>query len=398
MRIFIRFLILFALAAGIAIGGRFNPGNVVFFYPPTRIDMSLNVFLVLMFILFVIIYFLVRTFVATMNMPAKVAEYRQMKRERDSNKALREALKALFEGRFGHAEKSALKAVELPENAALSALIGARAAHHMGQFERRNAWFTRIEEDQAHKTARLVTMTELYVDEHKAEQALDAVRELNARGKRHIQVLRWALKANQQAKNWAEVVKLVRTLEKNHSIHPALAGRLREMAYEALLKEHGHDPESLRRVWNEVPAGERKNRYIALSAAAAFTKCQLLEDARSIVEASLAEEWDSRLLRVYREAAAPEGSAALRTQIENCEVWLQTHPKNAELELTLGMLCFNQKLWGKAQVHLEDALAHCTEPRTIRESNLSLARLHETIGQAEQAANYYRQCAIATTL
>ena len=398
MRIFFRFLILFALAAGVAVGARYNLGNVVFFYPPTRIDVSLNFFLLILFALFVVLYFLVRTFVAAMDMPAKVSEYRQMKRERDSNRALREGLKALFEGRFGHAEKSALKAVELPENEALSALIGARAAHHMGQFERRNAWFTRIEGDQVYKTARLVTMTELYVDEHKAEQALDAVRELNSRGKRHIQVLRWALKANQQAKNWAEVVKLVRTLEKNHAIHPALAGRLREMAYEALLKEHGHDPESLRRVWNEVPAGERKNRYIALTAATAFTKCQLLEDARSIVEASLAEEWDTRLLRVYREAAAPEGSAALRTQIENCEAWLQTHPKNAELELTLGMLCFNQKLWGKAQVHLEDALAHCTEPRTIRESNLSLARLHETIGQAEQAANYYRQCAIATTL
>ena len=176
------------MAAGIAIGGRFNLKQCGVLLSTDTDRHVLNVFLVLMFILFVIIYFLVRTFVATMNMPAKVAEYRQMKRERDSNKALREALKALFEGRFGHAEKSALKAVELPENAALSALIGARAAHHMGQFERRNAWFTRIEEDQAHKTARLVTMTELYVDEHKAEQALDAVLRIECRGKRHIQV------------------------------------------------------------------------------------------------------------------------------------------------------------------------------------------------------------------
>jgi HemY protein len=398
MRIFIRILILFALAAGLAIGGRFNPGNVVLFYPPMRIDVSLNMFLVLLALLFVVIYFIVRTIVVTMDMPQRVSEYRQSKRERESNRALRDALKALFEGRFGHAEKSALKAQDIPENAALSALIGARAAHHMSQYERRNAWFSCIEEDTAFKTARLVTMTELFVDEHKAEQALDAVKELNARGKRHIQVLRWALKANQQAKNWDEVVKLVRTLEKNHAIHPALAGRLREMAYEALMKEHGHDPESLRRVWGEVPASERKNRYIAFSAATAFTKCQLIEDARAIIEKSIVDDWDNRLLRVYRDASAVEGSAALRTQIENCESWLQLHPKNPELELTLGVLCFNQKLWGKAQVHMEDALAHSVEPRTIRESNLNLAQLHESIGQTEEAAKYYRQCAIATTL
>ena len=396
MRIFIRILILFALAAGIAIGGRFNAGNVVLFYPPTRIDVSLNFFLLIVAAVFFVVYVVIRAFVATTEMPKKVAEYRQSKRERDSNRALRDALKALFEGRFGHAEKSAAKALDVAENKSLASLIGAKAAHHMSQFERRNAWFAGIEDDAAYKTARLVTMTELYVDQHKAEQALDAVRELNARGKRHIQVLRWALKANQQAKNWSEVVKLVRTLEKNHAIHPALAGRLREISYDALLKDHGHDAESLRRVWSEVPSGERKNRYIAVSAASAFIQCQVLDEARSIVEKSLAEEWDNRLLRSYREAAGPEGSAALRSQIEHCEEWLKRQPTNPELELTLGVLCFHQKLWGKAQVHLEDALNHAQETRTMREANLSLAQLHEKLGQIVEATKYYRQCALVT--
>ena len=360
MRIFIRILILFALAVGIAIGGRFNAGNVVLFYPPTRIDVSLNFFLLILAAVFFVVYVIVRTIVVTTEMPKKVTEYRQSKRERESNRALRDALKALFEGRFGHAEKSAAKALDLPENKALASLIGAKAAHHMSQSERRNAWFAGIEDDTAYKTARLVTMTELYVDEHKAEQALEAVKELNARGKRHIQVLRWALKANQQAKNWTEVVKLVRTLEKNHAIHPALAGRLREMSYEALLKENGHDAESLRRIWSEVPVTERKNRYIAVIAAAAFTQCQLLE--------------------------------------EHCEDWLKKQVKNAELELTLGVLCFHQKLWGKAQVHMEDALSHAQEARIVREANLSLAQLHEKLGQPAEATKHYRQCALATSL
>lgn len=394
MRLFIRILILFALAAGIAIGAKFNAGNVVLFYPPMRIDVSLNFFLALLAALFFVLYFVVRTILITSEMPSRVAEYRQGKRERDSNRALREALKALFEGRFGHAEKSAAKAIDLDENKGLAALIGARAAHHMSQFDRRNVWLGRIEDDNAMKTARLVTMTELFVDEHQAEQALDAVKELNARGKRHIQVLRWALKANQQAKNWSEVLKLVRTLEKNHAIHPALAGRLREMSFDALLKVDADDSDTLRRVWSEVPVNERKNRYIALSAAAAFTHWGLLDEARHIVERSLKEEWDNRLLRVYRDAAGVEGSAALRAQIEHCEAWLEEYPRNAELALTLGVLCFHQKLWGKAQVHMEDALAHSSEARVTRESHLYLAQLHEAIGQDEDAAKHYRSCAM----
>ncbi|MFA6070487.1 MAG: heme biosynthesis HemY N-terminal domain-containing protein, partial [Janthinobacterium sp.] len=99
-----------AAAIGIAVTARFNPGNVVLFYPPYRIDLSLNFFLLLQVVLFVLLYLLVRAVRATVRMPAQVAAYRQRKRERDGNKGLREALKALFEGRFGHAEKAALRA------------------------------------------------------------------------------------------------------------------------------------------------------------------------------------------------------------------------------------------------------------------------------------------------
>ncbi|MBI3286363.1 MAG: heme biosynthesis protein HemY [Burkholderiales bacterium] len=398
MKIFIRLLILFALAVGLAVGARFNPGNVVLFYPPYRIDLSLNFFLFLTLVLFVLVYLVLRAIVTTRKMPRKVAAYRQNKRERDGNKSLREALKALFEGRFGHAEKAALRAIELAENASVASLIGARAAHHMSQFERRDSWFAGIEQDASHKTARLVSMTELLVDQHKPEQALEAVRELNASGTRHIQVLRWALKANQQAQNWQEVLKLVRTLDKHRALHPALSTRLRELAYDDLLKDHGHDAESIRRVWYDIPSADRRAPFVACSAAMAFNARGLFDDARGIVEKALAEQWDERLMRAYRDAAAAEGSAALLSQIEHCEKWSQVHPADPELALTLGTLCFRQKLWGKAQRHMEQALSDAVDARTVREANLKLAQLHEALSQDEEAAKHYRLCAVATML
>ena len=137
MRLLIWLVALMAAAIGIAVTARFNPGNVVLFYPPHRIDLSLNFFVVLEVLLFVLLYALLRAFNATTSMPARVAAYRQRKRERDGNKGLRDALKALFEGRFGHAEKAAARASDLPENAGLAALIGARAAHRMREPVRR---------------------------------------------------------------------------------------------------------------------------------------------------------------------------------------------------------------------------------------------------------------------
>jgi HemY protein len=302
MRLLLWLVALMAAAIGIAVTARFNPGNVVFFYPPHRIDLSLNLFVVLAALLFLLLYGLARAVRATLAHAERVAAYRQRKREREGNKGLRDALKALFEGRFGHAEKAAMRAAELPENAGLAALIGARAAHRMREPARRDAWLAGIAHDNALKTARLMTVTELLVDDHQPEAALEAVAELNASGQRHIHALQWAMKANQQARNWPEVLRLVRTLDKRKALHPALSARLRELAYEALLSE-GHDAESIRACGATVPARTACKPAIAARAASAFNARGLHDEARVIVEEALRAGWDERVVRAYRDAA-----------------------------------------------------------------------------------------------
>jgi HemY protein len=117
-----------------------------------------------------------------------------------------------------------------------------------------------------------------------------------------------------------------------------------------------------------------------------------------VIEKALAGQWDERLVRAYGDSAAPEGSPTLLAQIERCEQWLAKHPTDAELALTLGSLCLRQKLWGKAQRHLEQALSDADNAETVRQSHLKLAQLHEALNQHEQAAAHYRQCALATML
>ncbi|MDF3037254.1 MAG: hemY [Paucimonas sp.] len=396
MRIFLRLLILFAAAVGLAVTARYNLGNVVFFYPPHRIDLSLNLFLLLAAIGFVALYFLISAVSAAFQMPGRVAAYRRDKRERESNRALHDALKSWFEGRFGHAEKAARRALGHEENKGLAALVAARAAHRMQESARRDSWLATIEHDKSMKTARLMTAIELLVDEHRPEPALAYVRELNASGTRHIHALRLALKANQRAKNWPEVLRLVRALDKHKALHPALSKRLRELAYEDLLSNPSHDAESIRRAWSTIPESDRVQPYVAVRAADAMSRCGLHDDARALVERALNENWDDRLLRAYRMSAGEEGSATLLAQIERCEAWLMQHPDDAELALTLGVLCVRQKLWGKAQRYLEQALSNASEASTLREAHLKLAQLHEALGNAIEAASHFRLCALST--
>lgn len=394
MRIFLWIAVLFLVAIGLAVGAHFDPGNVVLFYPPTRVDLSLNLFLLLALLFFFLLHFLLNAINMTKELPGKVAAYRKEKREREGNLALRDALKALFEGRFGHAEKSAKRAVESPENGGLAALIAARAAHRMRQFDRRDLWLSAIQDDVSLKAARLMTTIELLVDDHQPELALAAVQELNASGTRHIHALRLALKANQRARNWAEVLRLVRSLDNHHALHPALSQRLRELAYEDLLQDPNHDAESIRRLWQTIPAADRAQAFVAVRAADAFNRCRLHDEARLLVEKALVAGWDDKLVRAYRKCAAAEGSPALLAQIECCENWRAARAGDAELALTLGVLCLRQKLWGKAQRHLEQALSDSIDDDATREAHLKLAQLHEALNQHEQAAAHFRKCAL----
>lgn len=398
MRLFLWIIFLFAAAIGLAVAARFNPGNVVFFYPPYRVDLSMNFFIALTVLSFALLWGLLKAIRITLRMPSKVALYRKEKREREGNRAFREAVKAFFEGRFGHSERAATRAAQSPENSGLAALIGARAAHRLQEMERREQWLDTAAEDPSLKTARLMTSIELLVDEERPEAALDAVKELNASGTRHIHALRLALKANQRAQNWPEVLRLVRALDKNDALHPALSKRLRELAYEDILGDRNQDADALRRIWAAVPASERIQPFIALRAANAFNARAMHEEAAKAVEAALAAEWDPRLVHAYRKSAAVEGSPMLLSQIEKCEDWLAKRPGDAELALTLGTLCLKQKLWGQAQRYLEQALSDAVDPETIREAHLKLAHLHESLNQPVEAASHFRLCALATML
>jgi HemY protein len=72
-------------------------------------------------------------------------------------------------------------------------------------------------------------------------------------------------------------------------------------------------------------------------------------------------------------------------QIERAETWLERHPHDGALLLTLGKLCARQGLWGKAESYLEAALS--VEPTYA--GHLELARLHERLGNAEAARRHY---------
>jgi HemY protein len=386
------FVILAVLAVAAAIGLRVDPGNVVLFYPPYRIDLSLNLFIILGVLLFTTLYVLVRLARKTLGMPERVAEYRSRQAERRGTRALRLSLLALFEGRYGQAERHAQGAHEWPETAGLGALLAARAAHRMHEYSRRDEWLKRADESDGLRAARLMTEAECLVDERDSARALDAVNRLQAGGARHIQALRLALRANQYAGQWDEVLRLLRILTKRDALHPTAARQIKVVAYQAMLQARHTDRYALIAFWQDVPTADRRVSDIALAAARAFNQVGLGYQARTILEGALGERWEPELVDAYGECVEEPATA----QIERAERWLSEHPNDAHLSHALGVLCARARLWGKARRYFDRALSDTGDEPFTGRIHLGIAQMEEQLGESDNAARSYRLAALAS--
>jgi HemY protein len=374
------------LAVVLALVAQFNDGNVVLLLPPHRIDLSFNFFLLLLGLLLALVYWIARGVQGLVDFPEHVRLYRQRRDEVGRQRALRDALKALLEGRFARAERAARVASTAGEGEGLAALIGARAAHRMQQSARRDEWLDSIAGDKELNTARLVSSAEMWAESRENERALEAVDRLQASGSRHIHAMRIALNANLEAGRWDEVLKAVRALEKRNALNEVAADKTKRLALRELLRDKRHDPSALEAHWNTIPAAERQRPEIALEGAYLLNRAGRPRAAALALEAALAHHWDERLLDEYARTVVMPA----RERIERAEAWLKNRPQDAALLRCLGLLCLREQLWGKARSYLEESLRLQSHPSTL----LALARLNEMTGQDAEAARLYREAAL----
>ena len=389
-------LLLAVLAAVVALILQINAGNVAFLVHPYRVDVSLNLFIVALVVLLAFVYWAARAIQKVADFPEQVRLYRARREEVGGQQALVEAVRSLLEGRFARAEKAARSAQSSDTTAGVAALIGARAAHRMQEFERRDEWLQRAEGDRAMQTARLVTSAEMWTEQRENDAALDAIDRLQGAGARHIHATRIALNANLQSGRWDDALKAVRLLEKRNALHPVLARKLRHAIYRELMLAQRHDPAALESSWRRLPQADREMPEIALEGARLLNVAGRGHLAAEVIETALGKSpaaWDDMAERLLDEYARAQAFPA-RSQLERAEAWLaqapQRGPIRAALLRTAGLICLREQLWGKSKGYLQESLTEASHPSTF----LALARLADTVGDEADAARQYREAAL----
>jgi HemY protein len=386
MRALIWLLTLAALAVGLGLAARYNDGYALLVLPPWRIELSFNLFIILLVSGFLLLYLLMRLVLHTLHLPVAVSEFRARRRRDKAENALREAMRYQFEGRFGHALRSAALAYEAGHAPGLAALLAMHAANALRDNVKCAEWRARaVAHDDEIRMARLMSEAEIAIDGRQFEEAGTLLDILATTRGRHIAALRLDLRVRQALGEWEAALRMIRQLEKHAALTADQAAPLKLRAHREWLRSLPQDALTLRRHWQSLPGEARHHPQLAAEASRAFITLGMCTDAQRLIEDALDEQWDSELAALYGDCA--QGDALGR--IAQAEKWLHEHPQDATLLLVLGRLCRYQQLWGKAESYLEASLSQ----QPTHAAHIELAQLFDHLGRSNDANRHYRAAA-----
>ena len=386
MKILFWALVLFGLAVAAALGARLNDGYVLLVFPPYRAEVSLNLFVLALVAIVLALYMAMRALAVTVGLPKRVREYRERRQRERAGLVFQDAVRLLFEGRFGQAMKKAGEAYAAGTAPGLSALIAARAAQRLREPEKLQDWMTRaMSDDPRNEAATLMLEAEMMNESRRFDEALAALDRLQDKKGRHIAALRLELRARQGSGDWDGVLKLARQLEKRDALPPEVAREIKTLAHLENIARRRADAGRLQDYLRAVPAAEY-GRRLALAGARTLVELDATEAAQKLIEGALdgysEAGWQPELVALYGGLTGP----GLTARIARAENWLRQYPDEAALLLALGRMCMNQRLWGKAQSYLEASLSVAE----TQAAHLELARLCDQLERPDEANRHYR--------
>jgi len=426
MRAALWLITLFALAAAGAWLAGNNQGTVTLFLFPHRIDLSLNLAVLAVLSVLLLVILAQRALEAFLALPKRAQRWRLQQKERASHAALLESMGHLMAGRYLRARKAAeqtlakesllqASGVTLDHAVSLRTLahiMAAEASHALqDKVQRQQHLDQALAQLQASTGAErqsLLEGTQLRaarwsLDDRDAPASLARLSALPPAVGRRTAAMRLQLKAARLAGQTVQALETASLLAKHRAFSPAAAESLVTRLILELLAQT-HDAETLQRVWKGLSAGQR---VMPLVAAGAALRCLQLGGSAATARLWLQDLWipmqanppiwsDAQLLRVVQafDACLPG------VESEDAFVWLsrvesaqQAHPRSAHLQYLAGMLCLRQRLWGKAQSLLAQAVKSLQAPALQRKAWIALAELAEQRQDAAQAVAAWKQAA-----
>ena len=296
-----------------------------------------------------------------------------------SQQRLGTGLIALMEGRHGDAERDLNRASRLDRLRGPALLAAAEAALRRGEHGR-----AREALDQAAQSApqaARVLRARLLRREGKPAEALALLAPEADKGTLTPGGWRELAHAALASGNLRRAREALAPLQKSGALgHRAYAALETQVLVAAL--QTAADGADLNALWSQLPKAQRRVSAVIDAYARRAAAFGLSLPAMDEVESALRREWSPLLIETYGMLAGDDVEARLH----RAESWLDAHPNDATLLLTLGRMCVRLKLWGKAKQYLQRSLALAPSAGAWE----ALGGAFAGQGDAEQAQRCYR--------
>jgi HemY protein len=421
MRVALWIMGLFAVAVALALFAGNDPGTVTLFWPPHRVDVSLNLFLLAIGLAFITLHFALRTLSAFFGIPQQARRWRLQQRERAIQSALLDSLSHLMGGRFIRARKAAELVVSLEEAVssngeqlayaerlrALSHLLAAESAHALQDRTLRETHFRQALEHanarDAHETRDGVQLraARWALDDRDAVKSMEWLDLMPQGASRRTIALRLRFKAARMAGQPLQALEVARLLTK-HRAFSDMAGKSIARGLAIELIDGSHDPMQLQRTWDSLDTTEREMPDVAMQAAqrllakggdATMAQQWLLPVWSAMLERAeaLNAAQRVRLVRILETCFGSEGQTPDAQWLARIEAAQIANPRDSALQYLAGVVCMRLRLWGKAQQMLKQSLALLQDHGLKRDAWRALAEMAEQRQDAAGATEAYRQ-------
>lgn len=426
MRLALWLISLFALAAAVAWLAGHNDGTVTLFLSPHRVDLSLNlVLLLLVFVVFVVVL-AQQALAALLSLPQQAKRWRLQQKERAAHAALLESIGQFMAGRFLKARKAALSALEKETLLSASGLaldhavplrtvahiMVAESAHALqDRVVRQSHWQSALEMAKMGTSSERQTLTEgaqlraarWSLDDRDATASLGFLKALPAATGRRMVAMRLQLKAARLAGQSAEAFDTALLLGKHRAFTPDAAQSLvRSLVLDWLSRTH--DADAVQRVWLHWSPAQRATPELAAEAALRWltlggdtvTARLWLQPVWGALQAAPSQASPDQRVRMVRAltASLPDAEAAdARAWLARIETAQQAQPQDAHWQYLAGMVCLRHQLWGKSQGLLSQAVKGLQSPELKRQAWCALAELAEQRQEPSAAMAAWKQAA-----
>ena len=381
-RLYVIVFLLIAAAACVGLAISEDAGYVLVAYKNFRYESSLWASLAVLVILWLVIWgikLLVELFSVSTGL---VNPWSRRNRSRRIQLAIEQGQMDLAEGRWASAQKHLTRAAEAERQPLLFYLGAARAANELGRYDESDSLLERALERQPQaELAIALNHAQLQVDRADTEGALNTLQAMHERHPHNVQVLRQLQRLHQQRGDWSALIRLLPELRKDKVLPAQELAELERRAWGqnlglAAQRDTGGEAglQSLTLAWQQLTSAQRQEPTLVLVYAEQLRRLGAQSEAEEVVRGALKRTYDSHLVRLY---GLLRGSDPVK-QLQTAEGWLKAHPADASLLLTLGRLCLQNSLWGKARDYFESSLKLERNPETCAELARLLAQLGDT--------------------